>query len=195
MKKCSICGEEKLFSEFTISKRSRRTGEPWYKSFCKPCALIYRDMPKGKVNVGQFKKGFVPWNRKEENGKQSKKYYKWRDAVWERDCKTCRECGFSGGEKLLHAHHLNGWNEYPSLRFDIGNGITLCHSCHARRHGRKCCNFLKDGKSWIKGKKMSIEHRKKLSDAHRGKKLSAKHKAALRDAHRRRKERVSGDIS
>lgn len=41
---------------------------------------------------------------------------------------TCVKCNERGGK--LHAHHLNGFNLFPELRFDLDNGVCLCESCH-----------------------------------------------------------------
>ena len=57
---------------------------------------------------------------------------KWARAVRERDG-CCQECGET---KRLHAHHIKRWKDYPSLRYDLSNGITLCQTCHERAHGR-----------------------------------------------------------
>lgn len=51
---------------------------------------------------------------------------RWRDKVINRD-KVCQCCG---GDKHLEAHHIFSWEDYPSLRVDIENGITLCRFCH-----------------------------------------------------------------
>lgn len=134
---------------------------------------------RGKPNAGKFKRGLTPWNKKvkAKKGKASLDYIEWRDNVFKRDNNICQDCFMT---EKLHAHHIKPWNEFPDLRFELSNGITLCNSCHAKRHGREICNFLKNGTSWAKGKKFSAEYRKKLSDAHKGVPLSEKHKEALR---------------
>lgn len=33
----------------------------------------------------------------------------------------------------LEAHHILSWKDYPELRYDINNGITLCHAHHPRK--------------------------------------------------------------
>ena len=65
----------------------------------------------------------------------SKKYADWRTSVFERDNYTCQICGKRG--EYLEAHHLKRWCDYPSLRFDVDNGITLCKECHKSVHAKK----------------------------------------------------------
>lgn len=59
-------------------------------------------------------------------------HHKWVNAVVSRDRATCQHCGARGVE--LHAHHIKPYREYPELRFDVDNGITLCHKCHWAVH-------------------------------------------------------------
>jgi hypothetical protein len=60
-----------------------------------------------------------------------KKHRDWKRAVWKRDNYKCVKCGST--DKLC-AHHIKSWDDYPELRFDIGNGLTLCCSCHSKHH-------------------------------------------------------------
>lgn len=73
-----------------------------------------------------------------------KKYINWRKAVFERDNYTCQDCkarSGNGKEVYLEAHHLKEWIDYPELRFEVSNGLTLCKDCH---------NKTKNPNKWIK---------------------------------------------
>jgi hypothetical protein len=69
-----------------------------------------------------------------QKGRNSWRTIAWRQEVFERDQYTCQHCGQRGGE--LNAHHIKGWTKYPHLRFDLGNGLTLCVNCHIAHHQR-----------------------------------------------------------
>jgi nitrate/TMAO reductase-like tetraheme cytochrome c subunit len=72
------------------------------------------------------------WSFKgEANERHSLEAVEWRNAIFERDSYTCRECGAKG---RLHAHHIIEWADSAALRFELSNGITLCVDCHAAKH-------------------------------------------------------------
>lgn len=56
----------------------------------------------------------------------------WVKAVKDRDGWKCTTC--SSADRL-HAHHIKRWVDYPELRYEIDNGVTLCHDCHEAAHG------------------------------------------------------------
>lgn len=58
-------------------------------------------------------------------------YRKWREKVIERDG-ACVQCG---SRVKLHAHHIKPFAQFPELRLEINNGITLCETCHRKLHG------------------------------------------------------------
>lgn len=63
-------------------------------------------------------------------------YKEWRKKVWLRDnfkCKIANPdcCG------RIEAHHILSWSEYPDLRYEINNGITLCHAHHPRKRAEE----------------------------------------------------------
>ena len=58
-------------------------------------------------------------------------YHLWARKVKNRDGWKCRimnqDC-----DGILEAHHILNWVEYVELRYEINNGITLCHAHHPR---------------------------------------------------------------
>jgi 5-methylcytosine-specific restriction endonuclease McrA len=60
-------------------------------------------------------------------------YKRWRFDVYLRDNFTCQMCGDKRGGNL-QAHHIKPFADYPDLRFEVSNGITLCKKCHNQLH-------------------------------------------------------------
>ena len=56
-------------------------------------------------------------------------YKQWRKNIYSRDHYKCQwpNCTF---KQKLNAHHIKTWANYPNLRYDINNGITLCSIHH-----------------------------------------------------------------
>jgi DNA-directed RNA polymerase subunit RPC12/RpoP len=76
---------------------------------------------------------YFPFERQHKRRNQ-KVYSEWRTSVFQRDNFTCQNCGIRGSE--LNAHHIKSYMEYPDMRHDINNGITLCKACHIEEHKR-----------------------------------------------------------
>lgn len=90
---------------------------------------------KGRSN-GRFGEKHPRWikDRNLVKGRQDRnnpEYKQWRQQVWLRDNFKCKianpDC-----EGRIEAHHILGWAEFPELRYQINNGITLCHFHHPR---------------------------------------------------------------
>ena len=130
----------------------------------------YKKQLSKKMKRNQFAKGnklteehkrkiseFIGKTRNQENnpnwkggkGRESKilygsrMYKQWRRQVFQRDNYFCQFCGIKG--TYLEAHHIKSWADYPELRFDLNNGMTLCKECH-----RKTDNFGFKKKSSLK---------------------------------------------
>ena len=59
-------------------------------------------------------------------------YKEWRMNVYKRDIFKCKISNEDCNGRI-EAHHILGWTPYPELRYDINNGITLCHHHHPRK--------------------------------------------------------------
>ncbi|MES2216676.1 MAG: NUMOD3 domain-containing DNA-binding protein [Patescibacteria group bacterium] len=59
-------------------------------------------------------------------------YKEWRRQVWLRDSFKCKianpDC-----KGRIEAHHILGWTAHPELRYQVNNGITLCHVHHPKK--------------------------------------------------------------
>lgn len=85
-------------------------------------------------NDGNYK--ITHWYENNGFGETAKKrnnyeYRQWRKSVIDRD----KKCVVCGSEKDLVAHHIKSFAEYPELRLDINNGVTMCAKCHNKLHG------------------------------------------------------------
>jgi hypothetical protein len=56
-------------------------------------------------------------------------YKNWRKSVYSRDKWRCRWPGCNA-TKYLNAHHIKTWANFPGLRYELNNGITLCKRHH-----------------------------------------------------------------
>ena len=100
----------------------------------------------------QFKKGMTAWNKgipymqkekhpnwiadrsklvKSEKKHLDGRYREWMFGVKIRDHYKCK-INNSDCKGRLESHHILNWEDYPELRYEINNGITLCHAHHPR---------------------------------------------------------------
>lgn len=59
-----------------------------------------------------------------QNGKL---LYQWREAVYARDQKSCRNCQ---SKNKVQAHHIIPVSKFPCFAFLEMNGVCLCYECH-----------------------------------------------------------------
>lgn len=78
--------------------------------------------------------GKFPWERTTRD-RSCKEYTNWRKCVFDRDNYTCQKCGQIGG--TLNAHHIKHYKDYPKLRYELSNGVTLCEKCHRELHKKE----------------------------------------------------------
>jgi 5-methylcytosine-specific restriction endonuclease McrA len=116
MKECEICG--KSFPNIRKRNRERR--------FCsRKCMGLGR---RGENGPG-WKGGVTPGT---QIIRSSTAYKEWRESVFARDNWTCQDCG--KGNRVLHAHHIFAFSEFPEHQLEVWNGVTLCHPCHTKYH-------------------------------------------------------------
>ena len=116
-KVCEYCGKE--FSVFPCRKNAR---------FCScKCNASSRTGEKSSNWQGGV-------DLENKRIRKSLEYEIWRNSVYGRDNFTCQICGKKCRKKDIISHHIKSFSEYPKLRFDIDNGITLCRGCHKKVH-------------------------------------------------------------
>jgi hypothetical protein len=74
--------------------------------------------------------------KKSERKDLDVQYIYWVKEVKNRDKWTCRIAD-DNCKGRLEAHHILDYKHYPELRYDINNGITLCHAHHPRGRERE----------------------------------------------------------
>lgn len=117
-------------------------GQKWTEN---QTILTRKRMIGNKIN-----KGRIPWNKgmgtitsQEKRVKNDKKFIEWREAVFARDNWTCQKSGEKSGngkKVILNAHHIQNFSNFPELRMNIENGITLSEKSHKefhKKYGRK----------------------------------------------------------
>lgn len=108
------------------------------QKFCsKPCADKH-----GLKRHGPDNPMFKPdARRRSRRGKHGA----WARAVISRDRAACQVCGTKDGE--LQAHHIKPFAEYPALRWEISNGLTVCAPCHWQIHAASNENAVNSGET------------------------------------------------
>jgi hypothetical protein len=87
------------------------------------------------ANNPAWKGGTTPERQRQYKTQEWKALLK---AVYARDHYTCQrcKCGTTGGMSMKSsvAHHIKSYSDYPELRTDMGNLVTLCRKCHLWVH-------------------------------------------------------------
>jgi len=121
-------GKKTGWSYWTGKRRSPETIEKIVKSRLGKCT--------GENNWNWIKDRTKLCRISKQGERRTSIYFYWRKSVWERDNWKCKinnkDC--SG---RLEAHHILGWVDHPELRYDINNGITLCHAHHPRKRAEE----------------------------------------------------------
>lgn len=127
----------------------------------------HTERTKEKMRLSSFRKGKPAWNKnkkmsqlfiekqknltgekrynyikdknrlkKSDRKDLSSAYMNWARSVKNRDNWKCKinnnEC-----EGRLESHHILSWKDYPELRYNLNNGITLCVKHHPRKRSEE----------------------------------------------------------
>lgn len=74
--------------------------------------------------------------KKAERKDKDTNYMYWRLEVYKRDEFKCR-IKDENCKGRLEAHHILDWVNYQELRYQVNNGITLCHAHHPRGRAKE----------------------------------------------------------
>ena len=128
--RCAICGKEYYRPPSQIKWR----GSNYCSYACKGKAMSFTQ--RGS-NSPSWKGGVSTENHLL---RASKRWKEWREAIFRRDNYICQDCGVRSGNGkavFLVPHHIKSFAQYPELRFEVSNGITVCEQCHKKRHYAK----------------------------------------------------------
>lgn len=134
---------KRRMSEIKIKAGVRGKNHHLWKSEAKNCAECgaefeappHRSAAKFCSQVCTHKARDFGLTPASERARKSDAYKAWRKAVFERDNYTCQECesrSEAGKPLVIHADHIKPFALHPELRFDVGNGRTLCKPCHQK---------------------------------------------------------------
>ncbi|WP_075620383.1 hypothetical protein [Paenisporosarcina indica] len=100
--------------------------EDYKKNKAFVCSVCKSDFSKGENNP------FYVHGKSIENyeGRTDALYKRWFRGVK----KTGSICAVCQINPIEVSHHLYGFNEYDNVRYNLQNGVPLCHSCHNRFH-------------------------------------------------------------
>lgn len=98
----------------------------------KSCGCLAKDMASIMASARRREKSprWIPDRARLKELRRFGPVLAWSKSVIERDS-SCVVC-LSNDE--LQSHHIYGWSEFPELRFNISNGVTLCKHCHRDFH-------------------------------------------------------------
>jgi hypothetical protein len=128
---CEECGKE-----YIVKKYREETAK-----FCSyQCMADNRGRRMRGENHPFWKGGITdkPWKEK-----------RWVKLVKKRDNYKCQICG---SNKDIQAHHIKPYKDYPELRYDINNGITVCIDCHVIISPINLHGLINGGHKWRKNK-------------------------------------------
>lgn len=178
-RECPTCGKPFTVHKSQIERKQgrycstscARSGSPTRKRTrvlvtCHVCGVSFEKYPSEiKKNVGDLhfcsSECWYQHNQREnhygwEGGQHERmnpKGVEWRKSVLGRDRYYCRLCH---SQENLEVHHIHRFATHPELRWEVSNGITLCHSCHVlfRHHEEE---YIKEFK-FIAGLNLVVWH-------------------------------------
>lgn len=97
---------------------------------------------KRKMSIAQIGEKLYNWKdgifyrKSHEHKHLCSKYKSWMFAIKKRDHWKCKIADKKCSGRL-EAHHILSWKDYPELRYEVNNGITLCLAHHPRKRAEE----------------------------------------------------------
>lgn len=137
-----------LVPRSAFKKGCQPSEETLEKRRIKRAGYRHSEETRAKMRVSQQAKNWVRpsgaahynWkggvNYRDKHSLCNPDYREWRKSVFARDTHKCRIAD-ENCDGMLQAHHILRWSEFPELRYQINNGITLCQAHHPRKRAEE----------------------------------------------------------
>ena len=124
--RCRSCFSKirRSFSKGFLGKKHSLVSKEKIKNSITELFIEKTNHPRWKVDRTKIKVGERFLNDPLQKG--------WRKAVKDRDGWKCKISN-NNCKGRLEAHHILTWKDYPELRYEVNNGITLCQAHHPRK--------------------------------------------------------------
>lgn len=91
---------------------------------------------KGKFGPAHIRYKIDRSSLKKKELRNDPAYWGWRRDVNRRDDYKCRISNIDCNGRI-EVHHILSWREFPELRYNVNNGITLCQFHHPRKRNEE----------------------------------------------------------
>lgn len=119
--------------EHRSKKTEFKKGEkPWnYKGGFPNCVVCGKELSQRKSKTNKCL-GCIMKNKKKKEERNDSMYQWWVKQIKKRDKNKCAFKGQNCSGYCI-VHHILPWRDYPELRYEIKNGITLCQHHHPKK--------------------------------------------------------------
>jgi len=128
--------QKKKFSEYKTGKPRNGNPKNWKHKDSTKLKMKISNLGKGHPGLkGELSPKWIKDRtklKKSERHHGNSAYQEWRKNVYKRDNFKCKINDLYCNGRI-EAHHIFRWSDYPELRYDINNGITLCKFHHPKK--------------------------------------------------------------
>ena len=139
--KCEDCGVQ-IWKQSKRCKACHNRGQKGEDNTCLDCGVVIHRSATRCKPCADKKQTIHGENR--GRFQASKAWAETRVKAFIRDKRTCQACGYSGVD--IQAHHIKRYCDYPDLRLELDNLVTLCVGCHNKVHAKDVGSNRKNSK-------------------------------------------------